>query len=388
MFMTRAGSRNAFDQTRNSGVAPANMGAFCGQMADDPRFDGVPQITCSDNVAHHLNRVDPLVVERIPEDMVADLLRRRVFDSARILDCWHAIIFDGTVQELCRKGFEEGGKSGGKGGARYRYVLQCGLMGPENTLFPLMHEHVDMQDPQNQKEDCELRAFFRLAERLKQRFPRLRFCVIGDALFCTEAIADVCAEYAWKYVLTFKEGRQPGLWEEMLELLPISKSNVLRVWTGQNGKIGELRDFRWVDNLRLGQKPCTVVLSGEFVGSEGTLYAYATNFMITPDRVLRIIPATGRERHHIEDYFNAGKNHGIGLGHVFCASAKASKNYFSLMQISWILWTILCHSYLRRVYEWAARATEKALAQAIAEGLRSALFPAKLPEPGQIRFVT
>ena len=105
-----------------------------------------------------------------------------------MFDSWYVLLFDGTVRELCRKGFEKGGKSGGKGGAPYRYVLQCGLLGPQNTFFPLMHEHVDMHNPATEKEDCELRAFFRLAQRIKERFPRMNFCVVGDALFCTTTL--------------------------------------------------------------------------------------------------------------------------------------------------------------------------------------------------------
>lgn len=120
----------------------------------------------------------------------------------------------------------------------------------------------------------------------------------------------------------------------------------------------------------------------------GTLYVYATNFLITRDRILEIIPATGRERHHIEDYFNTGKNNGVGLGHVFCATAQVSKNDFTLMQIAWILWTLVCHAYLMRIFEWAARASEKALAVAIGEGMRARLFPEHLPLCGQLRFVT
>ena len=387
MFFVRSGSRNAFDQSRNSGSAPENMGAFCGQTADDPRFDGQATITCSDNVAHHLGRVESSLVQAIPLSMCKDLLDRRMFDSARILGHWHGIIFDGTVQEICRKGAPEGGKRAGSGGARYRYVLQCCIMGPGNTLYPLMHEHMDMKNPENEKEDCEIRAFARLADRLKRIFPRAHFCIIGDALYCASTVADICAKYFWKYVVTIKEGRQPTLWDEVLRLLPLSSGNALRVWTTQDGTKG-LRDFRWVEDLTLGSKPCTVVLSGEFDNDNGTLYAYATNFFISKDRVLEIIPATGRERHRIEDYFNTGKNNGVGLGHVFCARSNVSKNFFTLMQIAWILWTILCHGYLMRVFEWAAWATEKALAQSIGEGMRKSLFPAELPACGQLRFVT
>ena len=387
MFLTRAGSRNGFDQTRNSGQAAQNMGAFCGQRAEDPRFQGEPTITCSDNVAHHLTRVEASNAQGLPSDLCQELLRQRRFDRARLFGCWSILVFDGTVQELCRQGFEEGGKSGGSGGTRYRYVLQCGLLGPANTFFPLLHEHVDMQDPETEKEDCELKAFLRLAARLKKRFPRMRFCITGDALFCTEGVVRVCEQYHWKYVLTLKEGRQPGLWEELLALLPLCPQNVVRVWRGQDGQKG-LRDFRWVEHLPLGQQTVTAVLSGEFIGSEGTLYAYATNLLVTRERVLELVPATGRERHRIEDYFNAAKNHGVGLGHVFCAHLNASKNFFTLMQLAAILWTIICHGYLMRVYDWAARATETALARAVAEGMRSQRFPEELPQPGQLRFVT
>jgi hypothetical protein len=388
MFLTRAGSRNAFDQTRNSGQAPENMGAFCGQGADDPRFDGEAMITCTDNLVHHLARVDASHAEPIPVELCDQLIKRRMFDNARLFGSWYILVFDGTVQEKCRKGFEEGGKRVGSKGARYRYVLQCGLLGPADKFFPFMHEHIDMHNPHTEKEDCELNAFFRLAQRVKKRYPRMPFCIVGDALFLTEGVAQRCSQYGWKYVLTTKEGRQPGLWEELLALLPLHPQNRLRVWKAQDGKDG-LRDFRWVENLPLGSQTVTVVLSGEMpTGGEAVLYAYATNLMINKDRVCEAISASGRERHLVEDYFNAAKNNGIGLGHVFCANDNVSKNLFSLLQVAAILWTIICHGFLRRVFQWAARATDIALARALAEGMRSGAFPPTLPQPGQLRFVT
>jgi len=387
MFLTRAGSRNAFDQTRNSGQAAQNMGEFCGQMPDDPRFDGDALITCTDNLVHHLRRVDAAHTQTIPVELCEQMIKRRTFDQARLFGSWYILVFDGTVQEKCRKDFDQGGKRLGHS-ARYRYVLQCGLLGPGGTFFPFMHEHVDMHDPQAEKEDCELKAFFRLAQRVKERFPRMRFCVVGDALFFTQGVAQRCSQYRWKYMLTCKEGRQPGLWEEVLALLPLCRNNHLRLWSGQDGQQG-LRDFRWVENLTLGAEKLTVVLSGELpTGQDPALYVYATNLLITTERVVEAVSTSGRERHQIEDYFNQAKNHGIGLGHVFCAKANVSKNLFSLLQIAAILWTIICHGYLKRVFDWAAWATDMALARAVAEGMRSHRFPAVLPQPGQLRFVT
>ena len=94
----------------------------------------------------------------------------------------------------------------------------------------------------------------------------------------------------------------------------------------------------------------------------------------------------GRERHRIEDTFNTQKNHGIGLEHVFCANANASKNYYTMMQVAQILWILTCRGCLLRLYDWARRATEQGLARALWEGLRAARLPPDLPPLGQLRF--
>ena len=134
---------------------------------------------------------------------------------------------DGSVKEKCRQGFHQGGKSS-PGDARYRYVLQCSVIGPAGTLFPLMHKEMDVQNPQTEKEDCELQSFQRLSQRLQQEFPRLPICLVADALYACQPIVVICQRFDWKYVLTLKEGRQPTTWDETLRLLPLNRSNRLR----------------------------------------------------------------------------------------------------------------------------------------------------------------
>jgi len=384
-FLCRQGSRNGFDQQRQSGQAPWNMSALCGQEPEDPRFEGQPTVTSSDNAARHAQRVDPQEVAQIPVRMFQELLRRRFFDSARLLERWYVLIVDGTVKEKCRQGFEQGGKSS-TGSGRYRYVLQLSVIGPEGTLFPLMHEQMDLQDPITQKEDCELKSFERLCQRLKTQFPKLPICLVADSLYCCQSVVTICSLYDWKYVLTLKEGRQPTTWEEALHLLPCHRSNHLRQLLGQDGK-GGLRDFRWIENIMLGNHQTNVILVGEITTQAATLYAYITNFSnLTPQRAATVALSGGLERHRIEDTFNTQKNNGIGLEHVFCAHANASKNYYTLMQVAQILWTLTCRGFLQRVYCWARQATQIGLARALWEGLRACRLPAELPAVGQIRF--
>ena len=385
-FLSRKGSRNGFDEQRQSGEAAWNLGALCGQTSDDPRFNGQPTVTCSDNAAHHASRVDPELAAQIQVLMFQDLLERRMLDGVRLFDRWYVMVVDGSVKEKCRQGFQEGGKSA-HGGARYRYVLQLSVIGPEATLLPLMHEEMDVHNPETEKEDCELKAFARLSQRLKEEFPRLAICLVADALYCCQAIVTVCQLFDWKYVLTLKEGRQPTTWDETIRLLPFNRNNRLRLLLGQDGKAGQ-QDFRWVENVLLGEHQTNVILQGEITAAPtATLYAYITNFSkLSPQRVAIVVNRGGRERHLIEDTFNTQKNNGIGLEHVFCANATASKNYYTMMQVAQILWILTCRGCLQRLYDWARRATELALAQAVWEGMRTRRLPPNLPPLGQIRF--
>ena len=324
-------------------------------------------------------------VARIPVLMFRDLLERRLFDGVRLFDHWYVLVVDGSVKGKCRQGFHAGGKSSA-GDARYRYVLQLSVIGPEGTLFPLMHEEMDVQNPQTEKEDCELKSFQRLSQRLKKEFPRLPICLVADALYACQPIVVICQQFDWKYVLTLKEGRQPTTWDETIRLLPLNRSNRLRCRLGQDGK-GGLQDFRWVEDVMLGEHQTNVILSGEITAETATLYAYITNFSnLSPARVAVVVNRGGRERHLIEDTFNTQKNNGIGLEHVFCAQATASKNYYTMMQVAQVLWIITCRGCLQRLYDWARRATEQGLARALWEGLRAARLPLALPPLSQIRF--
>jgi len=62
--------------------------------------------------------------------------------------------------------------------------------------------------------------------------------------------------------------------------------------------------------------------------------------------VALVVNHGGRERHLIEDTVNTQKNNRIGLEHVFCANARGSKNYYTMMQVAQILWILTCKGCL------------------------------------------
>ena len=181
MSQSRSASRNAFDASRQSGQAAWNLGQLGGQGPEGPRFEGEPSVTCSDNAARHARRVAPAAAAQMPVLMFHDLLDRRFFDGARLWQRWYVMVLDGSLKEKCRQGFGQGGNTS-TNGARYRYVLQLSVLGPSAALFPLMHEQMDLYNPQTDKENCDLNGFDRLSHRLKNQFPKLPICLVADAL--------------------------------------------------------------------------------------------------------------------------------------------------------------------------------------------------------------
>jgi len=81
------------------------------------------------------------------------------------------------------------------------------------VLNPLLTEAVEAYDGEKEKQDCEYRAFERLAAKLKKLFPRQAFCIVGDALYCSHPIMDICRGNKWEFVLTFKEGAMPKVYK-------------------------------------------------------------------------------------------------------------------------------------------------------------------------------
>lgn len=64
------------------------------------------------------------------------------------------------------------------------------------------------------KQDCETKAFKRLAKKIKKEYPRLRIIISGDALYASKPVIDICKENGWKYIIRFKEGSIPTLYRE------------------------------------------------------------------------------------------------------------------------------------------------------------------------------
>ena len=302
-FLLRGGSRNAFDGDRNSGQLPENLRQLCAHDWDQARLGQRQTVTCSENAKRQAARVPVAAVAQIPLAMVRRLLQMRLLEGAQLFGRWWLIAVDGTLQDR--------GQNTAPSVARYRYVVEAKLVGPHGTMFSLLTEFVDLHDPVGQKEDCELNAFRRLAERLQAQFPRLRLCLLLDGLYPVQAVFDLCQAYGWKFIATLREGRQPTAWEEAVQtmmLSPAQRQHCRRL--GEDGPVEQT--LRWTHQVPFGQHEFAVLFSGEISPVAATLWCWVTNLTLTPEHVYAIANQGGRARQGIENVFNVEKNGGFG----------------------------------------------------------------------------
>lgn len=78
---------------------------------------------------------------------------------------------------------------------------------------------------EREKQDCEIKAFKRLAPKIKKAFPQLRICVLFDSIYAAKSVMDICEKNNWKYIICFKEGSIPSIYDEFEKLLLLQSEN-------------------------------------------------------------------------------------------------------------------------------------------------------------------
>ena len=174
-----------------------------------------------------------------------------------------------------------------------------------------------------EKQDCEIKAFKRLAERLKKKYKRLPICILGDSLYAIEPIFQICKKNNWRYILRFKEGRTKSIWTEFQELKEIEKNNI-------NG-------CTWVNSIDYKDRLVNVVEAKLIEKETEKVFSYITDLGIKEKNVEKIISA-GRSRWKIENEgFNNQKNIKNNIEHLCSLNCNAMKNHYLLVQIADII---------------------------------------------------
>lgn len=354
-------------------------------------------------LGHYLVHLGPAPLAGLRTRMIRTLMRGKVLDAYRLQGAF-VIAVDGTghlgfSRRHCDHCLTQ---THGEQTYYYHQVLEAKLVTWSGLALSVASEFIDNRhlseattaSAEARKQDCELKAFTRLAEQLHQQYPQTPLCIAGDGLTACGPVLQICQEKHWHFVLTFKEGRLPAVWAEFQALLAASPQAVHAVPLPDGGTA----EYRWINEMsyeddqhrrhRFHAVQCQIRH-----GDNRQFFAWITDWRLTPHNVEALTQQGGRQRWTIENAgFNTQKNGGYELEHVYGRDEALLQSFYLLLQIAHLIAQLLEHgSLLRRVAcgygqsLWGLYGSVRNLARRLLECLRFYRIPAEAFEPARLQ---
>lgn len=295
-----------------------------------------------DNIPHGdtLNEtfpvLDPDEVGSCVPAMIRRLIRQRVLDSQRLLGLYYLIAVDGSGIYVFQKRHCEHCLTKTRNGKTlyYHYVLEAKLVTINGFCLSIMTEFIENPGVNPSKQDCETKAFLRLAPRLNAAFPHLPIALLMDGMFAEGPVFAICNKYHWKFIIVLKDLDLPSVNQEFNNLRNLETQQTLLRRTE-----GTRQVFTWINEISFmdtqAREHTLNVLECLETDAETKKYKWIANFEITKDNVIQIASG-GRCRWGVETGFDLQKNHGYALEHPYSEDYVGMKVYYFLLQISHI----------------------------------------------------
>ena len=314
-----------------------NLYAFVGDKKQDYLPHGV-------TINELLEKLDPEELENIQKDIAYSMIRRKTFDDARVLKRWQVIV-DATELDEGYKKKNEGylSRCYNKGEKNeftkyHRSVLEAKIYLGNNLVCSIASEPIENSDEYvNQseeaiKQDCESKAFVRLAAKIKKKFPRLPIVISADGLYVTQRVLQICKEYQWDYIIRYKEGCASSIAKEYRALPEVEKSGT---------------DIEFQNDIMFQDFDVNLIYYKDKRKADGkeriTEFAWITSIRITKTNAKKIVRA-GRNRWKIENQGVNRQKHWQGnLEHACSWNERAQKNHYLMEQIA---------DFMKQLYEY------------------------------------
>ena len=238
-------------------------------------------------------------------------------------------------------------------------VLEAKLVTEEGFSISLATEWIENPDGEFDKQDCELKACKRLAEKLKKSFPRLPICLVVDGLYPCEPFFELCQKKHWQFISVFKDETLSSIQEEVAESKKLEEIEKRSIESKESKKTIH-QNYQWINGIDyhgflVNWVELTETLFEAGEPSKTTRFVFLTSQKITYPNVLNIV-AVGRRRWKIENQgFNCQKNLGYEMQHQYSrTSLLAAKNYYQCLQIAHMINQLceLTQTMKERLKQW------------------------------------
>lgn len=208
MITKRQSRMNISHQMREDQIC-RNLKELCGQ-------ENLEEVPHGDTVEYLMTRLKVEELEGVQVKMMAALLRGRVLERYRLLGKYHTIAIDGCHihsfdYEHCEQCLVQKDKATGE--KRWFHAkLMANLVTPTGLCLSMACEWIENEANYN-KQDCELRAFYRLVKKLRLFYPKLPICLLLDALYAGQPTFDCLKKERMEGIVVFKEGSMPEAYQ-------------------------------------------------------------------------------------------------------------------------------------------------------------------------------
>lgn len=332
-----------------------------------------------DTINNVFEKLEIEELRQIQKYMVNRLIRSKMFDKYRFKDKYFQIVVDGTgimsfkerhCKHCLKKVYNKGEEN--EYSLYYHYVLEAKLV-VGDIVISIDSEFVENEDENVEKQDCEIRAFYRMAKRIKKEHPKLPVIISADALYCVEPVVSICKKNKWEYIIRLKEDRLKLLGEEIkgLEKAEENDSNI-KYWNGI--KYGEV-EF---------EKQANVIKYYEKKEEKGIEFMWITSFEIT-ERNKEELVHFGRQRWKIENEgFNNQKNGTFDIEHIYSMDYNAMKAHYFFIQFAHTIRQLL-EKGLKYIVE--LKMSIKEVSAAITQTLTTIITNLEVYKRTQLRFL-
>ncbi len=359
-----------------------------------PELDDIPH---NDTLKRLLAQIDVNQIEDAHVQMIKEWMRKKKF-RRYLINGHYPIAIDGTQKfrrnyqwsEECLERKINGKKGDEPRKQYYVYVLEASLAFQNGLTIPIMSEILSYKegDTDTKKQDCEIKAFKRLAKRLKEKFLKHRITLLLDGLYPNGPIMDICRNNHWGFMIVFKDDNLPSVWEEYEGLLKLSSENKYKMNWGSRKQ-----SFTWVNEIDYyfdkGKKVVVHVVicveeweeldkaSGQIL-SKTSKHAWISSTALNKKNLHERCNLAARHRWNIENEILVEKHNGYSYEHCFSYDWNAMKGYHYLMRLGHALNVMALYS--ERLKKDVREKTMKGLVAFVRETLMFSLLDVSFVE--------
>jgi len=331
MFIFKESSRNSYNNDRREENFRKNFYRYF--RLNLPHADAIEDV---------LRELPPEQLETLKAQLVSSLIEQKVFRKFRFLGKYYLIAVDGTGiasfdHKHCEHCLEKTSKNGVV--TYFHYVLEAKIVTSNGLAVSIASEFIENPAGGDyEKQDCEQKAFVRLAAKIKKFFPRLAICILADGLYPNNTVFEICKKNNWAFIITLKDGCLKTFNKEV-ELLKATTKNHEAFRADKTTRTS--LQYSYLNDIGYGKNTyswveCTETIIHKIKKTQSVQrFVYITNIAQSIETAV-ITVDSGRLRWKIENEgFNAQKNLGYGLEHKYSrVSYIAMQNYYQLCQIA------------------------------------------------------